>query len=82
MSDLLGHPRDAWGRLRHSIDWVVVLLAFGVIALALLNLNSAGKGDWTGRVATQLRWVALGTGIMFVVTAVDYRVIYRMSYAA
>lgn len=82
MSDLLGQPRDLWGRIRQSIDWVVVLLAFGVIALALINLNSAGKGDWSGRVATQLRWVALGTVIMFIVTAIDYRVIYRVSYAA
>lgn len=82
MTDLLGQPRDLWGRLRHSIDWVVVLLAFGVIALALINLNSAGKGDWTGRVATQLRWVGLGTIVMFVVTAIDYRVIYRLAYAA
>lgn len=82
MSDLLGHPRDLWGRLRHSIDWVVVLLAFGVIALALINLNSAGLGDWSGRVATQMRWVALGTGIMLAGAAIDYRLIYRLAYAA
>lgn len=82
MSDLLGRPRDLWGRLRHSVDWVVVLLAFGVITLALLNLNSAGKGDWSGRVATQLRWVALGTGLMFAFAAIDYRLIYRVAYAA
>lgn len=82
MTDLLGNPRDLWGRLRQSIDWVVVLLAFGVIALALINLNSAGKGDWSGRVATQLRWVGLGTIVMFIVTALDYRLIYRLAYPA
>lgn len=82
MNDLLGRPRTGWGRLRHSIDWVVVTLAFAVIALALINLDSAGKGGWAGRVATQLRWVGLGTVVMFVVSAIDYRVIYRGAYAA
>ena len=69
-------------RLRRSIDWVVITLTFAVIALALINLDSAGKGGWTGRVATQLRWVGLGTIVMFVVTAIDYRAIYRAAYAA
>ena len=82
MNDLLGRPRTGWGRLRRSIDWVVITLAFAVIALALINLDSAGKGGWTGRVATQLRWVGLGTIVMFVMTAIDYRAIYRASYAA
>ena len=82
MSDLLGRPQTGWGRIRRSIDWVVVTLAFAIIALALINLNSAGKGDWTGRVATQLRWVGLGTAVMLIVTAIDYRVIYRGAYAA
>ena len=56
MKGLIEQPRDLMSRLRQSIDWVVVVLAFAVIALAVINLNSAGKGDWSGRVATQLRW--------------------------
>lgn len=79
---LLGGPPGLLSRLRHSIDWVVVILAVAIITLALINLNSAGAGDWTGRVAIQMRWVTLGTVVMFVVTAIDYRVIYRGAYAA
>lgn len=82
MRSSLDRPVDLVSRIRRSIDWVVVIVTFSVIALALVNLNSAGRGDWTGRVATQLRWVGLGTVAMFVVTAIDYKVIYRGAYAA
>ncbi len=82
MRSTLDRPQDLLSRLRRSVDWVVVIVTFSIIALALINLNSAGKGDWTGRVGTQLRWVGLGTIAMFVVTAIDYRVIYRGAYAA
>jgi rod shape determining protein RodA len=82
MNDLLGPRREGLGRLRHAVDWVVLTLAFAIVTLALINLNSAGKGDWTGRVATQLRWVGLSTVVMLVVSAIDYRVIYRGAYAA
>lgn len=82
MNELLDGPKDLWGRLRRSVDWVVVTLTFAIVALAIINLNSAGDGDWTGRVQSQLRWVALGTVAMFIVTAIDYRVMYRAAYAA
>lgn len=82
MNELLDGPKGGWGRLRRSVDWVVVTLALAIVALAILNLNSAGGGDWTGRVATQLRWVGLGTIAMFVVAAIDYRIMYRAAYAA
>lgn len=82
MNELLDGPRDLWGRIRRSVDWVVVTLTMSVVALAIINLNSAGGGDWTGRVQTQLRWVGLGTIAMFIVAAVDYRIIYRAAYAA
>ncbi|MBK6918867.1 MAG: rod shape-determining protein RodA [Deltaproteobacteria bacterium] len=82
MRSTLERPQDLLSRLRRSIDWVIVILTFSIVTLAIINLNSAGKGDWTGRVATQLRWVGLGTIAMFVVTAIDYRVIYRGAYAA
>ena len=79
---LLGDSRSLFTRLRQSIDWVVLTLAFAIITLAIINLNSAGGGEWSGRVATQLRWVALGTVVMFIVTAIDYKVMYRGAYAA
>lgn len=82
MNQLIDDRRGLWGRIRQSVDWVVVTLAFAVVTLAVFNLNSAGAGDWTGRVATQLRWIGLGTVVMLVVTAIDYRVIYRAAYAA
>ena len=82
MNQLLDDPRGFVARIRQSIDWVVVVLAFAAIALAVFNLNSAGAGDWSGRVATQIRWLILGTVAMFVVTAIDYKVIYRGAYAA
>jgi rod shape determining protein RodA len=82
VSRLLGDSRNLLSRVRHSIDWVVLTLAFAIITLAVINLNSAGDGEWSGRVATQLRWVALGTVVMFIVTAIDYRVMYRAAYAA
>lgn len=82
MKSSLERPQDLLSRVRRSIDWVVVIVTFSIVALAVINLNSAGKGDWSGRVATQLRWVGLGTVVMFIVTALDYKVIYRGAYAA
>jgi rod shape determining protein RodA len=82
VSSLLGDSRGLLTRLRHSIDWVVLTLAFAVITLAVINLNSAGDGEWSGKVVTQLRWIALGSAVMFIVTAIDYKVMYRGAYAA
>jgi rod shape determining protein RodA len=82
MNPLLETPRTLLSRVRQSVDWVVVTLVFSVMILAVVNLNSAGSGDWTGRVATQLRWIGLCTIVMFTVTAMDHKLIYRMSYAA
>lgn len=82
MRGTLDQPQDPVSRIRRSVDWVVVIITFSIIALAVVNLNSAGKGDWSGRVATQVRWIGLGTVAMFAVTALDYRVIHRAAYAA
>lgn len=78
----IGRPKDPVGRILHSVDWVLVVITTALITMALLNLNSAGAGDWTGRVATQLRWVGLGFGVLCVVAALDHKVIYRGAYAA
>ena len=82
MNSLLDHPRGLLSRIRQSLDWVVITLTFAIVTLAIINLNSAGAGDWSGRVATQLRWLGLGTVVMLIVTAIDYRVMYRAAYAA
>lgn len=82
MNPLFDRQPTLVSRIRHSVDWVVVTLVFALVTLALINLNSAGNGQWDGRVATQLRWVGLGTVVMFTVTAIDHRVVYRMAYVA
>ncbi len=82
LNPLLDDPRSWVARIRHSIDWVVVTLTVAIVTLAVINLNSAGAGDWTGRVAIQLRWIGLGTVAMFFVTAIDHRIVYRVGYAA
>lgn len=82
MNPLLDDPTGLLARIRHSLDWVVLTLTFAVVTLAIINLNSVGEGDWTGRVATQLRWLGIGTVVMLIVTFIDYRVMYRAAYAA
>jgi rod shape determining protein RodA len=83
VNQLITGPQTWWTRVRRSIDWVVVLLAAGIIALALINLNSAEEGDWAGRLTReQLRMVGLGTVLMVGVAAMDYRVFYRVAYPA
>ncbi|PRQ04829.1 rod shape-determining protein RodA [Enhygromyxa salina] len=78
---LITGPQTWWTELRRSIDWVVITLTFGIITLALINLNSAEGGDWSGElVRDQLRFVAIGTLLMIGVAAVDYRVYYRVAY--
>jgi rod shape determining protein RodA len=78
---LITGPQTWWTELRRSIDWVVVTLAFGIITLALINLNSTEGGDWGGDlVRDQLRFVAIGTVLMIGAAAVDYRVYYRVAY--
>jgi len=82
MNQLIDDPRGLLGRMRHTVDWVILTLVFAIIALALLNLNSAGAGDWSGRVAIQVRWAILGTLVMFGVAAVDTKLMYRLAYPA
>lgn len=78
----LGSPRSLHRRLLQSIDWVLVTIVAGIITFALINLNSAGAGDWTGKIQTQIRWLGLGTIAAAIVAALDYRVLHRLAYAA
>ena len=78
----IGRPRSLARRIFRSIDWVVVTLVAGIIALALVNLNSAGAGDWTGKIQTQIRWLGLGTLAAAFVAALDYRILHRVAYLA
>ncbi|PRP91404.1 Rod shape-determining protein RodA [Enhygromyxa salina] len=81
-NQLITGPQTWWTQLRRSVDWVLVTLAVGIIALALINLNSAEGGNWAGElVRDQLRFVAIGTVLMIGAAAIDYRVYYRVAYA-
>jgi rod shape determining protein RodA len=81
MNQLITGPQTGWTRFIRSIDWVIVLLAAGIITLALINLDSAQGGGWTGKLTRQhLRMIGLGTFLMAAVAAIDYRVFYRVAY--
>lgn len=78
----LGRPRSLPRRVFQAIDWVIVTLVAGIVTLALLNLNSAGAGDWTGKIQTQIRWLGLGTIAATIVASLDYRILHRFAYLA
>ncbi len=75
-------PHSAHTRVFHAVDWVIVAITLCLVVLSLVNLNSAGNGDWTGRVATQARWVLLGSVGMVVIAFTDSRHIYALAYVA
>jgi rod shape determining protein RodA len=78
----LGPPRTLLGRLARAIDWVIVALTLAILALAIINLNSASGSAWAGKVQTQIRWIGLGAAAAALVAALDYRVLYRLAYPA
>lgn len=78
----LGPPRTRLGRLVRAIDWVVVALAVAIVGLAVINLDSASGSAWSGKVLTQIRWIALGVVASAIVAALDYRLLYRLAYPA
>ncbi|HVI02150.1 MAG TPA: rod shape-determining protein RodA [Enhygromyxa sp.] len=74
-------PQTWWTRLRRSIDWVIVLLTAGIVTLALINLNSAEGGGWSGPlIRDQMMFVGMGTVLMIGAASIDYRVYYRAAY--
>lgn len=81
MTDL-GRPRGLLGRIRRSVDWVVLTIAFALVTLAFINLNSAGATSWSPRVQAQAGWFGVGLVAMLAVTALDYRVLHRLAYPA
>jgi len=60
---------------------VIVTLTVGIVGLALLNLNSADGGDWTGTlILDQIGKVAIGLVLMMGAAAIDYRLYHRLAY--
>jgi rod shape determining protein RodA len=81
MNRLLAGPQTPWTRVRRAMDWVVLTLAAGIIALAIINLNSVDGGTWTGQFVTdQAIKIGIGAVLMFVTASIDYRVYFRMAY--
>jgi len=80
MNRLILGPQTPLARLRQSTDAVIVTVTVGLIILGMINLNSAGSGDWTGPVRGQMAFLALGIVVMGLAAAIDYRVYYRTAY--
>jgi rod shape determining protein RodA len=54
-----------------SVDWVALAAALGLCALGLLTMNSfSGEDPFFSR---QIIWVALGVGVFFAASAIDWR---------
>lgn len=71
-------------RLLKNIDWILIFLVLAVVSLGIINLYSAGLNQAAVR-ATQLYikqiyWLAIGLGLMFAMTAFDYRRLERLAY--
>lgn len=69
-----------WRGFAGGIDGVLVLLTAILISIAVVNLNSAGAGDWTGLVRGQIGFIVVGLVGMVTVALLDYRVLFRLGY--
>ncbi|TPV93157.1 MAG: rod shape-determining protein RodA [Myxococcales bacterium FL481] len=76
----LVRPSGFWARLWHEVDWVIVFLTVCIVTLGLINLRSAGGGQWHGYVRDQANWVVIGSVIMGGLAMIDYRVFHRVAY--
>ena len=79
-SRLRGGGGGTWRGFPGGLDAVLVLLTALLVSVAVVNLNSAGAGDWTGLVRGQIGFVLVGAVAMFTVAFLDYRVLYRLGY--
>jgi rod shape determining protein RodA len=69
-------------RLLQNVDWPLLGVALGLIALSLTTLTSLNVGRaGSGLVLRQLAWVGLGALALVVVASLDYRRLVRMGPA-
>lgn len=81
MSESMVPPVSLPRRIARAVDWVVVTILAAIVTMAVINLNSAGAGDWAGPlVVSQLWWIVLGAVLMAGAAAMDYRFFYRIAY--
>ncbi len=56
-----------------DVDWPLIILAFSICALGVLQIFSATHDtEWRDAWWKQLLWVLLGTGLMWILASVDY----------
>ena len=67
-----------FGRLR--IDWPLVFAVLGLIAIGLVNLNSATASTQRQLFQSQLWWLGVGAVLFIAASVVDYRFFYRVAY--
>ena len=77
---LISGPQTFFSRLRGGVDWVILTLAFGLMVLGAINLDSATGGQFGAPVRGQLAFMGIGFLAMGVAAAIDYRVYYRAAY--
>ena len=82
MKRSLVRPSGLWARIWLEVDWVIIVLTICIVTLGLVNLRSAGGGEWQGYVRDQANWVAIGSLLMGAFAVIDYRVFHRAAYAA
>lgn len=69
-------------RLLSNFDWILLLLVMVISLLGVVAIYSASKG-YPGNPnywVKQLYWIAIGTGVMFVMVLFDYHTIGSWSY--
>lgn len=70
--------------LLRRIDWNLVAFILGLNCIGLINLYSATHGPYSTQMEplflNQILWLAAGWSIFFVLTLIDYRIVYQLAY--
>lgn len=77
--DLQSDSRSLRSR-RPRIDWPLVGAMLGLVAIGLVNLNSATAATQRQLFQSQLWWLGVGAVLFIASAAVDYRFFYRVAY--
>jgi rod shape determining protein RodA len=68
------------------IDWTLISFILFIQIIGLINLYSATHGpnsrDLEPLFVSQLTWIAVGWGVFFVLTLIDYNIFYQFAWVA
>ncbi len=71
--------------LLKRVDWNFVIFILGLNVIGLINLFSATHGPYSNQVeplfVNQILWLVVGWSVFFIVTLVDYQIVYRIAFA-